>query len=135
VELSRLELGHLPRSVEMLLLFRGPRFLFRMIGRGRLRRWASRAAKAYERRIAVPLHRRVLMPIYYRVWPRKRQQLIERHVLTGVPIDLLVVCDPLSIPEGAALVGRCTAHDRTPTPVVFGLDYATPDVRDALIAG
>ncbi len=132
VEASQLELSHWPRAVEMALLFRAPKRLFGLVGRGRLARPARRAATAFERRIAIPVHRRAFMPAYRRLWRRARPRLIHHHVLDGATFDLMVVGDPASMPAAAAILKAYQATHRTPPEVAFGLDHAaapTPDPR------
>jgi hypothetical protein len=124
VDVSQLELRHLPRSIEMALLFRAPRRLFRMLGRGRLAPWTRRAGRAYERRVAVPLHRKVFMPAYHRVWRGARGRLIRRHVLRGTSFDLFVVSDPASIPDAAGILSSYLAGGVAPPGLAFGIDHA-----------
>jgi hypothetical protein len=124
IEAAQVESGHRPRVIEKALLFRAPKRLFRLVGRGRLAPSARRAARAYERRIANPLHRRVFLPAYRRLWRRARPRLIHHHLPAGASFDLLVVGDPASMPTAVGILDRYRAGGRLPPEVAFGLDYA-----------
>ncbi len=120
VALAKLRRDHPPWKAQDLLLFRGPRALFRAVGRGRLRDLSQRAARAYERRIAGLVHRRLFLPAYERIWRDVRRSLVERHVMRGTHYDVVVVCDPTSMPLVARLIA---AAGRPARPAVrFRLD-------------
>ncbi|WBB81627.1 hypothetical protein O7606_09815 [Micromonospora sp. WMMD882] len=125
VEVSRLEQQHPPRAVERVLLFKGPGALFKVVGRGPLKQWATSTRKTYERRIAAPAHRALILPSDRRTWGQLRQRLIHRHVLADrPPFDLLVVSDPESMITAAALLAGC-ANSSLPTPrVSYSYDHA-----------
>ncbi|TLS46425.1 hypothetical protein FE633_08875 [Streptomyces montanus] len=92
VELRQLELRHPPRLLEWLLLFRGPRVVAALLGRGPLRPFVRRAERAYERRVALPLHRRVFTPAYRKVYGDVRQQVIGSLVRRRSP-EVIVLAD------------------------------------------
>ena len=125
VDLARLESRHPARGIEKALLFSGPRLVFRTLGRGPLSGSVRRAGKAYERRIASPVHRAFIMPSYRRAWGDLRQRLIHRHVLAeGAPFDLFVVSDPASMPPAVGLLANRAAGDSPAPRVAYSYDYA-----------
>lgn len=122
VAVDRLQATHRPRRVENLVLYRGPRFLLhRVIGRGPLKRRARRAAKAYEKRVADRVHRRLFTPVYDRLFSDVRARLVDRELRRGRPFDVLVVSDPLSMPEAQRLLAG--SGGRGPQ-VVYSIDHA-----------
>lgn len=125
VEVVRLEQQHPPRTMERVLLFKGPGALFKVVGRGPLKQWATSTRKTYERRIAGPAHRALILPSDRRTWGQLRQRLIHRHVLADrPPFDLFVVSDPESMITAARLVAGC-ANSNLPNPrVAYSYDYA-----------
>ena len=124
VDLPQLELRHAWMPLEQLVLYRIPRFAFRAVGRGPLKPWSQRAGKAYQRRIADPLHRRALLPLLRRGRGAAAAQLIRRHLDAAGTVDLLVVNDPASMPTAATLV---ESYGRSGSPrVAYGLDHAVP---------
>lgn len=134
VELSRLESRHLPRLIERAIVFAGPRAVFRMAGRGPLAKWARRGQKAYERRIAARMDR-AFMRLYLRLWGDVRQKLIDRHAASGAAVDLMVVCDPTSIPPAAQLMKTYEAGRIRPPQVSYSYDYLNRSIRPARVAG
>ncbi|HEX6967834.1 MAG TPA: hypothetical protein VF174_03280 [Micromonosporaceae bacterium] len=125
VDIGKLEQRHLPRKLEALVLYRIPCGLLQVIGRGPLRELARRAIKSYRRRIADRVHRRLFLPLYRRVWSQKRAQIIERYVLRGVSFDVVVVSDPLSMPDAVRLLHYYEQLGVTPPKVTYSVDHAT----------
>jgi hypothetical protein len=109
--------GHWPISTEQLVLFRGPRFVLRrVLGKGTPR--ADRFVRAYERRIARPIHRRVFQPAYGRLWRRRVNQPLDAFWQKNRNrFDAIVVTDAMSFPAAEHLL----AQGGTPT-MVFRLD-------------
>lgn len=126
VGLTELEGRQLPVRVERTVLYRAPRFAFRLVGRGRLAAFGKRAGGAYERRIADRVHRRVFLPAYQRLRRGGHFPLLVRHLLRAEPPQLVVVTDSASIPLGAQLVRESAAYAASAPQVCFGLDYLTP---------
>lgn len=127
IELSRLERLHPPRRMEKVLLFKGPGALFRLVGRGPLRQWATETRKTYERRIANVAHRALILPADRRVWGAVRQRLIHRHVLHHRrPFDLLVVSDLDSMVTAAHLLDSYPASNLPEPQVSYSYDNAMP---------
>lgn len=94
------------------LLVRLPGRGARLVGRGRLRRPMQRVWRAYERRVAAPVHRRLVLPASRRWW---RGRVLRREVAARGPFDLIVVTDPLSMPEAARLLrGGVAGSPRSP---------------------
>jgi hypothetical protein len=121
IELRRLELSHGWMPFEQLVLVRFPRLMFRVIGWGPVKRWSERAAPAYQRRIADPLHRRVFLPLLRRGPGAAAASLIRRR-LDGQTVDLLVANDPASMPTAVALL---QTFDRGGSPrVAYSIDDA-----------
>ncbi|WP_405425501.1 hypothetical protein [Micromonospora sp. NBC_00617] len=126
VSLADLDRRRLPVRVEQNLLFRAPRFAFRMAGRGRLAAFSKRAGKAYERRIADRVHRRIFLPAYGRLQRGGQFPLLARHVLRAAPPELMVITDPASIPLGAQIARDAAEYGSAAPRVCFGLDYLVP---------
>lgn len=123
VSLTDLEARQFPVRVEQTVLFRAPRFAFRVVGRGPLASFGKRAGKAYERRVADRVHRRLFLPAYRRLQRVGPFALLVRHVLRPAPPTLVVVTDPASIPLAAELVREAHAWTSTAPRVAYGLDY------------
>lgn len=125
VELARLERSYLPRRVVKVLLYRGPARLFKLVGRGPLRPWVTRARKAYERRIAGPVYRTLILPRERQARGELLQRLINRHVLAGrEQFDLLVVSDPDSMPTAARLPAGFAASGLQVPRIAYSYDNA-----------
>jgi hypothetical protein len=123
VELRRLELAHAWMPVEQLVLVRFPRFTFRIVGSGPMKRWSERVARAYQRRIADPLHQRAFLPLLRRGPGALAANLIRRR-LGDRTVDLLVANDPASMPTAVALL---RTYDRGGSPrVAYSIDDAAP---------
>jgi hypothetical protein len=119
--LRELELRHAWMPAEQLLLVKVPRRVLRAVGLGPVKGWSERAARAYQRRIADPLHRRVFLPLLRRGTRATAAGLI-RHRLRAEPVDLLVVNDPASMPAAEALL---RSFDRGGSPrVAYTIDHA-----------
>lgn len=127
IEMARLESRHLPLRLARGLLYRAPSICLRLIGHGPLRRAARQWANVHQR-LANRIYERLVLPGHRRIWPHRRPRLVEREVLTGEPFDLLVIGDPESIPDGAAIVARLFRRGM-PLPVSFGLDAVVPAAR------
>jgi FAD/FMN-containing dehydrogenase len=121
VDIASLESDHLPLRIERKLVYGLPRKLVKVAGRGRLRRSSKRALKAYERRIARPVHRR-LTAGYRRIWKDRRHQRTMQFVL-GREFDYINVTDCISIPAAARIISDLgTPVDAAPK-ISFGIDY------------
>ncbi|NEB79012.1 hypothetical protein G3I40_27895 [Streptomyces sp. SID14478] len=116
IETDVLEMRHWVRRWEWQLLFGLPRALARAIGRGPLRPLLHATETAYEGVLAGPLHRRVFLPVYRRAWGSGNPEMIRHFVRRDGPFDLIVVCDPTSLPVAASL-----AEDGAPA-VAFRLN-------------
>lgn len=106
VDLGELTARSRPVRWAQALLVRLPRRAARLVGRGRLRRPVQRAWQVYERRVASPAHRRLVLPASRRWW---RGRVLRREIAARGPFDLIVIADPLSMPEAARLVRRGAA--------------------------
>jgi hypothetical protein len=127
VQLRELELGHGWMPFEQLALVRFPRFIFRIVGLGPVKRWSERAAGAYQRRIADPLHQRAFLPLLRRGPGAAAASLIRARV-GGQPVDLLVANDPASLPTAVALL---QTYDRGDSPrVAYSIDDAVSTQGD-----
>ncbi|WP_216642358.1 hypothetical protein [Micromonospora sp. WMMA2032] len=116
VELDAL-LRRLPTvRFEQAALYKAPRKLLRLVGRGPLRRISKRTERAYQRRLADPAHRAFL-----RVRGDQRPRLIDQ-LFARTPVDVLVVTDPIAMPYAARLVGNRTGH--ASPRVCFSYDYS-----------
>ncbi|MEN3610725.1 hypothetical protein [Plantactinospora sp. ZYX-F-223] len=124
VDLSRLESSQPLGKVEQVLLYRGPRKLFRVVGRGPLRGRAQRASGVYETRVADPVHRRLVQPLFRRGWGDGSRNLIRSRVLDAERFDLIVVADPTSMPYAAGLLADYQRAGGEMPRFSFGLDYA-----------
>ncbi|SCL23837.1 hypothetical protein GA0070624_2808 [Micromonospora rhizosphaerae] len=117
VELARLEQRQPALRVEQAVLFKAPRKVLRTVGRGPLRRFAHRAEKSYERRIASRAHRAFL-----RMRGDVRPKLVDALVRRGASVDVMVVTDPLAMPYAARLVSGAPRSARP--EVCFSYDYS-----------
>ncbi|MEV0427367.1 hypothetical protein [Micromonospora sp. NPDC050495] len=126
VELSRLEAARLPVRIEQLLLFKGPRKVFRAVGRGPLRERVGRVSTGYETRFADRVHRRLVQPLYRKGWGEGSHAVIRRGLPADAAFDLIVVTDPASMPYAAGLVADYEARGVPVPRLAFGLDYAGP---------
>ncbi|NEA24865.1 hypothetical protein [Actinomadura bangladeshensis] len=95
VELSALERRYRPAAVQI-PLYRIPRLLLREWPPGRLRGVGRRIEAAYRRRVARPIDRR-LARFYRRDPAAVRRRAVERELLRGRSIDLVVIGDPQSL--------------------------------------
>jgi hypothetical protein len=121
--------GHLPMKIEYLVLYRGPRFLmYRVIGRGPLRRPVRRAARAYERHVADVLHQRVYLPVYLRLYAGVRDRLILERVRREKRFDWVVVGDPASMPDAVRLLDSLERAAYRPG-VSYSIDHVPPARR------
>ncbi|GAA1789690.1 hypothetical protein GCM10009682_09630 [Luedemannella flava] len=134
VETSKLEKRHWPRRAANLVLFRGPAWLLRAVGRGRLADPAGRMLTAYQDQVASRVQRLVVLPVYRALSRTSRARLINRHVLSKGPFDAVVVSDPHGLRDVAALV-RANPDVFHGTRVSFGLAYDSevgPDPHQAV---
>ncbi|MER7459755.1 hypothetical protein [Micromonospora sp. NPDC126480] len=106
LELPTLEAAALPAVVARKTLYGLPRRLCRKVGRLPLMSWSSAVGETYERRIADVLHARLFLPTYQRLRGDNRHRLLRRLVLAKTPFDVVVICDPQSIPVAARLARR-----------------------------
>lgn len=109
VDLTEEELRHGWMPLEQLVLVRLPARFFRLIRRGPLGAWATRAAKGYRRRVGDPLHQR-LRPLSRRGRVSFNAGLIRRH-LRHTNVNLVVVNDPASMPTAVALLQTYDGDD------------------------
>jgi len=98
--------GHWPTAAEQLVLFRGPTFLLRRLGRR-----GGRLAGAYQRRIADRLHHRAFLPLYRRLWPDGADRPLDAFRRRQGRFDAILVTDPQSIPAARRLVGPAGRPD------------------------
>ncbi|MDG4786330.1 hypothetical protein O7626_10385 [Micromonospora sp. WMMD1102] len=124
VDLRRLESTRLLGKVEQVLLYRGPRKLFRVVGRGPLHGRAQRASGVFETRVADPVHRRLVQPLFRRGWGDGSRSLIRSRVLDSERFDLIVVADPTSMPYAAGLLADYQRAGGDVPRFSFGIDYA-----------
>lgn len=126
VEVAEIERQHhLPRTLEALFLYRVPiGLLYRVFGYGPLRELVHRVARVYKRRFANRVHRRIFLPVYRRLWSEVRAQLVHRHVLGATPFDILVVADPVSLPDAVRLLTYYTDPGTAVPRVAYSLDHA-----------
>jgi hypothetical protein len=110
--------------VEWLLLVRGPRFAFRILGVGPLKAFSERASRAWRHRIANPLHARVFLPLVRRREQSRPVALLERGLGGRTRVDLLVVTDPMSMPSAVEFLDRHPA-----TRVAYDVEHATMGER------
>ncbi|MGI5398949.1 hypothetical protein ACQEVG_05715 [Streptomyces sp. CA-135486] len=122
VTADELEASHLPRRLERLVLYRVPRLVVRVAGRGPLRSRAKRALKAYERRVAGRIHRRVFVPLHRRVWPRLADRMVWRHFSPRKGPELMVVADALSVPRAVQLIQAWESEGLAVPRVSYGID-------------
>jgi hypothetical protein len=122
VTADELEARHLPRRLERLVLYRVPRLVVRVAGRGPLAGKAKRALKAYERRVAARVHRRVFVPLHRRVWPKISDRLVWRHFGPRKGPELLVVADALSVPRAVQLIQAWESDGLAVPKVCYGID-------------
>lgn len=122
VELPALERRYRPAAVRI-PLYRIPGLLLRVCLPGPLRGLGKRIDSAYCRRVARPVDRR-LARLYRRDAGAVRRRTVERELLRGRSIDLVVIADPQSLAAvseladtimgaGAAL-SYSVAHERSP---------------------
>lgn len=105
-------------------LLGAPLAVLRLAGRGPLRR-AGRAGEAYQRRLAAAVHSRVTVPAYRRIRPQARRRLIERVAGPLDAFDLVVVADPMSLPEADRL--RTSGRRDGGAPVLcYSIDQVGP---------
>ncbi|PWU44324.1 hypothetical protein DLE60_20445 [Micromonospora globispora] len=117
VELAGLEQRQPALRFEQAVLYKAPRKVLRTVGRGPLRRFAKRAEKSYERRVASRVHRALL-----RMRGDVRPRLVESLIRRGAGVDVVVVTDPLAMPYAARLVTG--AAQASKPSVCFSYDYA-----------
>lgn len=121
IDLDQIEARRSWMPVERVLLERGPQFVFRIVGLGPVKGWSGRAARAWRRRIATPLHQRTFLPLLRRSPAARPPALIRQGLGSFAAIDLLVITDPASMPTAAAFV---ELYD--PPRVAYNLDHAAP---------
>jgi hypothetical protein len=132
VTADELQERHLPRRVERLVLYRVPRLMVRVAGRGRLSSKAKRALKAYERRVAARIHRRVFVPLHRRMWPKISDRMAWRHFAPRKGPELLVVADALSVLRAVQLVEAWESDGLAVPRVCYGIDSdVTPQTSAA----
>ncbi|WP_406000899.1 hypothetical protein [Streptomyces sp. NBC_00829] len=122
VTADELQARHLPLRLERLVLYRVPRLVVRVTGRGPLAAKAKRALKAYERRVAARVHRRVFMPLHRRVWPKFADRMVWSHFAPRKGPDLLVVADALSVPRAVQLTEAWESEGLAVPRVCYGID-------------
>lgn len=106
VELSALERRYRPAAVRI-PLYRIPQLLLRVCLPGPLRGLGNRIEGAYRRRVARPIDRR-LARLYRRDRAAVRRRMVERELLRGRSIDLVVIGDPQSLVTAAELADAIT---------------------------
>jgi hypothetical protein len=122
IDVAELEQRRAWVPVERLLLYRVPLGLLRVLGFGSLKPWSEQARRAYQRRIADPLHRRLHAALIRPGDGRLTAGLIRRQLGRDSSIDLLLVNDPASMPTAVALL-REHGPGAQP-PVSYDLDHA-----------
>lgn len=128
VELSTVEIARPLVRLEGFALYRVPRGLFRVAGRGPLRAKVRKAAGKYESRIADRVHGKLVATRLRPGWGEGAQRLLRRAV--PGPYDLIVVLDPISMPYAAGLLADLEARGAAMPRVAFGLDYVSPEELD-----
>ncbi|MEV4004219.1 hypothetical protein [Actinomadura sp. NPDC049753] len=128
VELSALERRYRPAAVRI-PLYRIPALLLRVCFPGPLRGLGKRIDSAYRRRLAGPVDRR-LARVYRRDAAAVRRRAVERELLRGRSIDLVVIADPHSLVTVSELADTITgagaalsysvAHERSPAGYARG---------------
>ncbi|MGW2307289.1 hypothetical protein [Actinomadura luteofluorescens] len=128
VELQALERRYRPAAVRI-ALFRIPALLLRVCFPGPLRALGKRVDSAYRRRVARPVDRR-LARLYRRDAGAVRRRMVERELLRGRSIDLVVIADPQSlvtvselaetITDAGAALSYSIAHERSPAGYARG---------------
>ncbi|RFS86058.1 hypothetical protein D0T12_05350 [Actinomadura spongiicola] len=123
VELAELERRYGPAAPRF-LLYRIPRLLLRVCLPGPLRGARDRVYAGYRRRVARPIERR-LVRLLRREPAAVRARAVDRELLRGRSIDLVVVADPQSFVTAAELadlvagagarLAYSIAPERTPT--------------------
>jgi hypothetical protein len=122
VGLGSLEKGHWPLGSERLLLFRLPDSALRAMGRGPVRKFSTRARRAYKERFADRVHRR-FMSQYRRIWRNRNHQLLMSSLVRRGDLDYIVVTNYASVPWGARIQRELDATS-TPRPKVrFSIDH------------
>ncbi|MEU5990649.1 hypothetical protein ABZ806_16895 [Spirillospora sp. NPDC047418] len=121
IELKAVERGYRPGWVR-LWLYRVPRLLLRICLPGPLGRRRDRFDNAYRRRIANPLDRR-LARRYRRDPVRVRRSAVERDVLGGRSVGLVVVGDAQSLVTAAELADVLTS---TGARLAYTIDHHLP---------
>ena len=125
VELSTVESARPLVRFERFALYRVPRGLFRVAGRGPLRAKVRAAAGRYESRIADRVHGKLVATRLRPGWGEGAHRLL-RGAVPG-PYDLIVVLDPISMPYAAGLFADLEARGAAMPRVAFGLDYVSPE--------
>ncbi|GAA4389024.1 hypothetical protein GCM10023088_63120 [Actinomadura verrucosospora] len=128
VELSALERRYRPAAVRI-PLYRIPALLLRVCFPGPLRGLGKRIDSAYRRRVARPVDRR-LARLYRRDADAVRRRTVDRELLRGRSIDLVVIADPQSLVTVSELADTITgagatlsysvAHERHPAGYARG---------------
>ncbi|WP_338676650.1 hypothetical protein V1460_29550 [Streptomyces sp. SCSIO 30461] len=122
---------HLPRRLERLVLYRVPRAVVRVVGRGPLGSGARRALKAYERRVAGRIHRRLFVPLHRRLWPRIGDRMVRSHFPDGRGPEMLVVADALSVQRALGLIRSWEASGLATPRVSYSVDTLVPPQSSA----
>ncbi|MEV6629634.1 hypothetical protein AB0M54_02635 [Actinoplanes sp. NPDC051470] len=104
IDVDKLEKRYGWMRAEQALLVRGPRAAFRLVGLGPVKRLSQRAAGAWDRRVATPLHQRTFLPLLRRRPAARPPALIRQHLGSRAGVDLLVVTDPASMPAAVTFL-------------------------------
>ncbi|KKK05400.1 hypothetical protein [Micromonospora sp. HK10] len=112
LELAALQEAAMPAKVARKVLYRLPRRLFGLAGRLPLLSWSARVGTAYEKRVAQVIDERLFTPTYRWLRGDNRHRLVRRLVLRKTAFDVVVVCDPPSIPLAARLAERRSVAER-----------------------
>lgn len=126
VELAAVERGYRPGWVRF-WLYRAPRLVLRILLPGPLRSRRDRLDNAYRRRVAKPLNRR-LARRYRRDPVQVRRRAVERDVLSGRSVGLVVVGDAQSLVTASELADVLTG---TGAPLAYTIDHHLPTAGHA----
>jgi hypothetical protein len=96
----------LSRTVVDWVLFRFPEFVLGHLARGPFARTVARFGRGYRNRIARPLLDGVVLPAHRWLGRAARERVYRRHLFGGERPDLVVIGDPVSMPEALAVLAR-----------------------------
>ena len=119
IDLHELEKAERWMALEWLLLVRGPRLAFRVVGLGPVKGFAERASRAWRNRVANPLHQRVFLPLMRRRERSRPESLVWRGIGDRTAVSLLLITDPASMPTAVDFLER-----RDVPRVAYSLDTA-----------